>query len=164
MDNKVIKVLNTEHGAKVIEFFKQYCDTRKLEGKNIGSYYGIINGKFDYWWIKDIIEANAEIIELPEAEEKSYPRVMLVSNDNKNWHKRVVFMEKCGVFLTWRNSKTLEDAKKEKCSFYWDYAKELEPIEVTLEEIAEWKGTTKEQIIIKQKTIKNYGRKTEIYR
>ena len=30
------------------------------------------------------------------------------------------------------------------------YAKELKPIEVTLEEIAEWKKVSKEQIIIKQ--------------
>ena len=149
MNNKVIKVLNKEHGRKVIEFFKQYCNTYTLIGDNIGAYYGIINGEFDHWGIDKVVEANAEIIELPEAEEKAYPRVMLVSNDNKNWHKRVVFMEKCGVFLTWRNSKTLEDAKKEKCSFYWDYAKELETIEITLEEIAKWKGVNKEQIIIK---------------
>ena len=149
MNNKVIKVLNREHGRKVIEFFKQYCDTKSFKGACIGDYYGIINNEFGIWEIDDIVKSNAEIIELPEAEEKSYPRVMLVSNDNKNWHKRVVFMKKCGVFLTWRNSKTLEDAKKEKCSFYWDYAKELETIEITLEEIAKWKGVNKEQIIIK---------------
>ena len=147
MNNKVIKVLNKEHGKKVIEFWKQYCDTGRFIGDNVGGYYGIVDGKFDFLGIDKVREANAEIIELPK--EKAYPRVMLVSNDKTNWAKRVVFMEKCGVFLTWRNSKTLEDAKKEKCSFYWDYAKELETIEITLEEIAKWKGVNKEQIIIK---------------
>ena len=31
----------------VIEFWKQYCDTREWEGLNIGFYYGIINDKFE---------------------------------------------------------------------------------------------------------------------
>ena len=148
MDNKVIKVLDMEHGRKVIEFFKQYCDTCGLTGCNIGNYYGIINGEFDHWLMTEIAEANAEIIELPE--EKSYPRVMLVSDYKKNWLKRVVFMEKCGGFLSWANAKTIEEAEKEKFTSFWKYAKELEPIEVTLEEIAEWKGTSKELIIIKK--------------
>ena len=77
MNNKVIKVLNKEHEKKVIEFFKQYCDTRYLTGDGIGDYYGIIDGHFDVWDIDEI--AKAEIIELPE--EKTYPRVMLVSLD-----------------------------------------------------------------------------------
>ena len=120
MDNKVIKVLNKEHGAKVIEFFKQYCDTWKFIGDSIGDYYGIIYGKFDLWSYDKVRETNAEIIELPEEntyrlgkdtqgnnfncvsgtielpEEKAYPRVMLVSPDNKSWYRRVVFMEKRG--------------------------------------------------------------------
>ena len=147
MDNKVIKVINEEHGRKVIEFFKQYCDTGKYIGNSVGYYYGIIDGKFDVWWINEIKIANAEIIELPE--EKVCQRVMLVSNDKTRWAKRVVFMEKCGGFLAWVDAKTIEDAEKEKDTFFWKYAKELEQVEVTLEEIAKWKGTTKEQIIIK---------------
>ena len=148
MDNKVIKVLNEEHGRKVIEFWKQYCDTYGLEGNCIGYYYGIINGKFDLWGIDKVTEANAEIIELPK--EKAYPRVMLVSDDKKKWKKRVVFMEKCGVFLAWADVETIEDAEKAKDTCFWNYAKEPEPIEVTLEEIAKWKGVNKELIIIKQ--------------
>ena len=148
MNNKVIKVLNIEHGAKVIEFFKQYCNTGKLIGDNIGAYYGTIGGEFDFWGIDKVREANAEIIELPK--EKTYPRVMLVSNNNKDWsNRRVVFMEKCGGFLAWVDAETIEDAETEKDACSWNYAKELEPVEVTLEDIAKWKGTTKEQIIIK---------------
>ena len=148
MNNKVIKVLDKEHGAKVIEFFKQYCDTGRLDGSSIGYYYGIINGKFGICRLGDIAPANIAIIELPE--EKTYPRVMLVSNDNINFsNRRVVFMEKCGGFLAWSDAKTIEEAEKETGTVFWKYAKEFEYIEVTLEDIAKWKEVNKEQIIIK---------------
>ena len=146
MNNKVIKVLNKEHGRKVIEFFKQYCDTCKFIGDSVGDYYGIINGKFGLLSI-DEIPNYAKIIELPE--EKTYPRVMAVSSDKKQWVKRVVFMEKCGGFLAWAHEETLEKAEKKIDTMFWRYAKEIEPIEVTIEEIAEWKGVSKEQIKIK---------------
>ena len=148
MNNKVIKVLDREHGKKVIEFWKQYCDTGVLSGDDIGSYYGLINGRFDIWAADEVRRYNAEIIELPE--EKTYPRVMLISDDKMTWGKRVVFMEKNGGFLTWRNAETLEEADEIVGTNFWKYAKEIEPIQVTLEEIAKWKGTIKEQIIIKQ--------------
>jgi len=96
MNNKVIKVLDIEHGKKVIEFWKQYCDTGVLRGDTIGDYYGVINGKFDFWTFDEVRKYNAEIIELPE--ERAYPRVMLVSDDKMTWGKRVVFMEKNGGF------------------------------------------------------------------
>ena len=147
MNNKVIKVIDEEHGAKVIEFFKQYCDTCKFIGDSIGDYYGIINGKFGLLSI-DEIPNYAKIIELPE--EKIYPRVMAVSDDNIKWKaRRVVFMEKSGGFLAWIDAETLDEAKNETETRFWNYAKEIEPIEVTMEEIAEWKGVSKEQIKIK---------------
>jgi len=145
MDNKVIKVIDVEHGKRVIEFFKQYCDTWKFIGDSIGDYYGIIDGIFSVWCIDEI--AKAEIIELPE--EKTYPQVMLVSSDKKQWVKRVVFMEKCGGFLAWAHEETLEKAEKKIDTMFWRYAKEIESIEVTLEDIAKRKEITKEQIIIK---------------
>ena len=148
MNNKVIKVLNEEHGKKVIEFWKKYCDTVGFEGNRTGIHYGIVNGKFDVWTTYEIRLYNAEIIELPE--EKTYPRVMLVSDDKIDWNKRVVFMEKCGGFMAWVLAKNFEEAKHETDTRFWKYAEELEPIDVTLEEIAEWKGVIKEQIIIKQ--------------
>ena len=146
MNNKVIKVLDSEHGKKVIEFFKQYCDTRKMIGDDIGYYYGVINGEFDIWSDDEIRRYNVEIIELPA--ERTYPRVMLVSADKKTWGKRVVFMEKRGGFLAWGYAETFEEAEKSKCAIFWKYAKEIELVEVTLEEIAKWKGVSKEQIII----------------
>jgi len=148
MNNKVIKVLDMEHGKKVIEFWKQYCDTGVLRGDTVGDYYGVINGRFDFWTIDEVRRYNAEIIELPE--ERAYERVMLVSFDKMTWCKRVVFMEKNGGFLAWAFAETLEEAEKPTSTTFWKYAKEIEPIEVTLEEIAKWKGTIKEQIIIKK--------------
>jgi len=148
MNNKVIKVLDREHGKKVIEFWKKYCDTGGLDGSRIGSYYGIINGEFNGWLKLAVVKNKAEIIELPE--EKTYPRVMLVSFDKIDWRKRVIFMEKCGGFLAWCNAETLEEAENERDTAFWEYAKEIEPIEVTIEEIAKWKGTSPDQIIIKQ--------------
>ena len=71
MNNKVIKVLDREHGKKVIEFFKQYCNTWGFVGNSYGDYYGIINGEFGFWSIDEIQDRNAEIIELPE--EKNLP-------------------------------------------------------------------------------------------
>ena len=149
MNNKVIKVLDEKHGKRVIEFFKQYCDVNVLRGTVIGSYYGIINGRFSIFDIDEVKDSNAEIIELPE--EKTYPRVMLVSDDGINWDiQRVVFMEKCGGFMAWMDAKTLKEAENQTDTCFWKYAKEFKPIEVTLEEIAKWKGVSKEQIIIKQ--------------
>ena len=148
MNNKVIKVLDVEHGKKVIKFWKKYCGTGVLRGDNVGSYYGVINGRFDFWTIDEVRQSNAEIIELPE--ERAYPRVMLISNDKMNWGKRVVFMEKKEGFLAWAFAETFEEAEKSTSTTFWKYAKEIEPIQVTLEEIAKWKGTIKEQIIIKQ--------------
>ena len=59
-------------------------------------------------------------------------------------------MEKCGGFMAWKGATTLEEAENITDTFFWKYAKEIEPIEVTLEEIAQWKGISKEQIIIKK--------------
>ena len=148
MNNKVIKVLDEKHGEKVIKFFKQYCDTGALRGDNVGSYYGVINGRFGYGDIDEVKNYNAEIIELPE--ERAYPRVMLVSDDKRWWYKRVVFMKKDGGFLAWEFAETFEEADGIVGIDFWKYAKEIEPIQVTLEEIAKWKGISKEQVIIKK--------------
>ena len=127
MNNKVIKVLDREHGKKVIEFWKQYCDIGRLEGSIVGDYYGIINGSFNVWSITEVRKNNADIIELPE--EKTYPRVMLVSDDDTDrGNPRVVFMEKCGGFLAWKDAETMEDAENETSTIFWNCAKDLPKI------------------------------------
>jgi hypothetical protein len=64
-------------------------------------------------------------------------KVMLVSEDNIGWHKRVVFGEKCGRFLAWSLVDNLNDAKTTIEISNWKYAKEINsPIELTMDEIA----------------------------
>lgn len=95
MENQVIKVLNKEHGQKVIEYWKeQGVNTNNLIGdsscdRTSSCYYGVIEGRFDYYHIIEVQNYNAEIIELPE-EKKNYTvqdlsdgKVVLYNNGTK---------------------------------------------------------------------------------
>ena len=140
MKNQVIEVLNKEHGKKVIEYWESKgVDTKYFVGvctkeSFLGSetrFYGVIDGKFGNYTEEDVSYYNAEIIELPE--EKTYPRVMMVSFDSENWHKRVVFMKKCGRYLAWDNAETVEEAENQVNSVAWRFAKDIEePKEFTI--------------------------------
>ena len=142
MKNKVIEVLNKEHGKKVIEYWKSKgVDTRSIDGcctrdrKYDTRYYGIIYGVFGMYAIDYVWDNNAEIIEIQE--EKAFPRVMLVSYDGEVWYKRVVFMKKCGMFLSWDNAETIENAEWTYRVASWRYAKEVEskPRTITLSDL-----------------------------
>lgn len=79
----------------------------------------------------------------------TYPRVMEVSSDKVFWKKRVVFMEKNGKFIAWTTAETLEDAEKIERAYCWEYAREIEevqPLELTLTEIAEKYGVSEVKI------------------
>ena len=104
---------------------------------------------FDCFTIEDVRKYNAEIIELPK-EESPFPRVMLVSYDGEVWYKRVVFMKKCNMFLSWDNAETIESAEWTYRVAAWRYAKELpEKVELTKAEIAERLGISVDQLVIK---------------
>ena len=140
MKNQVIEVLNREHGKKVIEYWKSRgVDTKGLVGdctkeSYLNSdlrFYGVIDDEFNNYTEENAYYCNAEIIELPE--EKTYPRVMMVSANKVEWRKRVVLMEKCGKYLAWNNAKTMEEAENELYLAAWDYAKDIEePKEITI--------------------------------
>ena len=74
MDNTVIKVLNKEHGKKVIEYFRSIgIRTSMYEGtcteKNDNAhYYGLINDEFRNYSKSDVLAYGVKIIELPEEE------------------------------------------------------------------------------------------------
>jgi hypothetical protein len=77
---------------------------------------------------------------------KIYPKVMMVSHmpitEENIGFQRVVFMEKCGKYLTWYTATTIEEAEIETGTLPWKYAKDIEEPkqevkEVTLEQIAE---------------------------
>lgn len=125
LNNTVIKVLNKEHGAKVIEFYKKNgYDTKWFYGSNTGYHYGVYNNNFSWYTNSDMERFPLKVIELPE--EKEYPKVMMVSNSPINrqnpGYKRVVFMEKQGKYLAWQYAETIEAAEKEICIASWSYA------------------------------------------
>ena len=154
MTNKVIEVLYKEHGKKVIEYWKSkgvdtmgMCGSFTKEDYADGRYYGVIENCFDCYTIEFVRSYNAEIIELPE--ENSFPRVMLVSNDECKWRKRVVFMKKCDRYLAWNKAETIEESESICESVTWSYAKEiLEKVKLTKAEIAEKFGIEPEQLEI----------------
>ena len=138
MKNQVIEVLNQEHGKKVIEYWKSKgVDTGDVNGScnkadnDRFRYYGLINNCFGGYSIEYCESFNAEIIELPE--EKTYPRVMMVSDDGKTWLRRVVLMKKCGRYLAWNSAETFEEAENQVNSVAWRFAKDIEePKEFTI--------------------------------
>ena len=155
MKNQVIEVIDSEHWKKVLEYWKSKgIDTSRMlgistkKGGYLCRYYGVIDGCFDCYSERQAAENNAEIIELPE--ENSFPRVMLVSYDGEAWYKRVVFMKKCDMFLSWDNAETIESAEWTYRVASWRYAKELpEKVELTKSEIAEKCGISIDQLLIK---------------
>ena len=77
MKNQVIKVLNKEHGKKVIKYWKDRgVDTRGHKGSVNEAdnckciYYGVINGRFENYSLDEVRKANAEIIDLPKEKER----------------------------------------------------------------------------------------------
>ena len=72
LNNTVIKVLNREHGLKVIEFYKKNgYDTGLLNGANIGSHYGVLNNNFLWYTDSDVKRFPLKVIDLPEEETNS---------------------------------------------------------------------------------------------
>ena len=155
MKNQVIEVLDKEHGKKVIEYWRSqgvntngYVGGCTLKGCSPFRYYGVINGEFCGYSIEIVKYYNAEIIELPK-EEKIFHRVMLVSNDECKWHKRVVFMKKCDRYLAWNKAETIEESESICGQTAWRYAKDiLEKVKLTKAEIAEKFGIDPEQLEI----------------
>ena len=163
MKNKVIEVIDREHGRKVIDYWKSkgvntsvLMGVRTKKGRDLCRYYGVIDGCFDCYSERQAAENGAEIIKLPE--DKPFPRVMLVSDDGDAWYKRVVFMQKCDRFLAWNNAETIENAECTYRVASWRYAKEVEPKQKTItlsdlnskiEDIKKLFGIDNDDVIIK---------------
>lgn len=148
MKNQVIEALDIEHGKKVIEYWESkgvatlgmYGSLTKKDGEDF-RYYGVINNRFNCYTIEFVNKHNAEIIELPTEypkEEKPFPGVMLVSDDGNSWHRRVVFMKRCGRYISWIDAETIEESENIYKTTSWRYAKELtEKVIISKAEIAE---------------------------
>ena len=93
------------------------------------------------------------IDELLDFQANEYPKVMEVSEDGDSWFKRVVFMEKNGMFLAWNAAESIEEAEHEVYTCSWEFAREIQPattLELTIDQIAEKFNVSPEQIKIKK--------------
>lgn len=103
MKNQVIKVLDVEHGKKVIEHFRNLgADANGFKGCNIGLYYGIINSGNRVSWASEqrIKEMAIEIIELPKEEPQFNPKRgdrVMASDNGEDWKGRIFLTEIKGV-------------------------------------------------------------------
>jgi hypothetical protein len=82
-------------------------------------------------------------------------RWMMVSEDEKVWRKRKVFMTRNDKFIAWSCAENDKEVLNATDATGWEYAKEIETkiefnLELSLEEIAEKFGVNVNQIKIKK--------------
>lgn len=149
MKNQVIKVLNLEHGEKVIQYWKNRgVDTRQHMGSKTEDtrcsyiYYGVIDGKFNNYDLDMVNYHNAEIIELPNGA-LPIPRMVLVcdyeNEDIENWYERELLadLSEFGIDFPYicRCSDIDDDVNE------WKYMKEIPQVEeMTLEQVCKELG------------------------
>lgn len=81
LKNTVIKVLNKEHGVKVIKFYeKNGYNIGPYYEANIGFYYGVLNNTFSWFTNSDIEKFPLKVIDLPEEEETTSCMVHIIKN------------------------------------------------------------------------------------
>lgn len=154
LNNTVIKVLTREHGAKVIEWWKQQGVETDLKGSVNEEddcsiiYYGFINYNFDNYSLKDVQEANAKIIELPTEEEIPMlgKGVLMEVSDYENFRascERFVCAKTKKWFIAWQEAETEDEIDYDLIS-RWQYARPIQPIpEYTMEELVAKLGNFK---------------------
>jgi hypothetical protein len=95
------------------------------------------------FWEKVIYEKDFDFFfqKYPKIETSEYPKVMWVWDAlSQIPKKRVVFAEKCGMYISWYRAETLEDSENQTQTNEWAYAKDIEPEfeikQFTLDDIA----------------------------
>lgn len=161
INNIIVECLTPEHGKRIIKAFNDLgIDTRSRSGccckTNIYRFYGVVNHVFNNYTnanlagVKLLTIDELERLTKVEEDKEQYPKVMFVSDDGICWKKRVVFMEKNGYFLAWHEAETFEEAKLHIHVNGWKYAKECNPNEVTMQEIADKFGINIKDLKIKK--------------
>lgn len=141
------KVFDIRHGWGVVvddEFAEDYSIYAFFdEGEQIDTYTK--EGKYD------INNINPILSHTEYSTQSEYPKVMEVSIDGMEWHKRVVFAEKGGMFIAWAHAETFEEAEEQTDTYAWKYAREVqEPREISIQEIADKFGIPVEEVRIKK--------------
>lgn len=133
--------------------------------KGFTKYYFVSENK-NYWSLYDTTDLPSYSVKEFLKPENEYPKVMKVSllpiktkKQFKEAKNRVVFIEKCGKFIAWEHSETLEEAENVLKTYTWEYAVDLDwqpeeetkPLKLTMEQIAEKFNAEKIEIV-------NYGK------
>ena len=121
MKNVVVKVKSKEHGAEVIQAFKDLgVDVDDLKGSVICGYYGLFNGEFYFMETPK----NSQVITLEElkAMANPYPKMMWVwdyEGRSKTKQEVITEVEDKGIkgyvtfygdsFSVWRHAKDIEE-------------------------------------------------------
>ena len=102
------------------------------------------------WWSEVIDNKNFNMFFNKYPKTSQYPKVMMVGNSYPLTRKRVVFMEKCGKFITWADVETLEGAETELGTSTWKYAEDIKPENPQKQELL----TKAEELIQKAEELK----------
>jgi hypothetical protein len=147
--NSELAILNDGSLEKLREVIKYIFpdDETQVEGKLRFYFKGEFNDR--EWYSYNLTDLPYKSVKDFFIEEKKYPKVMEVSDDNLYFYKRVVFMEKKGYFLVWDTTETIKESEDKLDVFSWKYAREIQPkVKLTLKEIAEKFNTTEDNIEI----------------
>jgi hypothetical protein len=131
-ENEVIKVLDIEHGKKVIEYWKgKGVDTENYRGSAAGYYYGVINGEFNNFNDAYVTNSKAKIITLPE--EKC---VWVRDTDSEKWDRRILVAD-LGEDFVYRYLTALRDRKDSYIFHGYRQISHTDPNEAIEQEIKE---------------------------
>jgi len=94
------------------------------------------------------------VIDIEVAPVREFPRVMMVSDNEVKWEKRVVIASNLSGCIAYNIVEDIDEVHDESEFIKWRFAKEIEPkvpetIEVTIEEIASRFGVSSDQIRVK---------------
>jgi hypothetical protein len=149
-----IAVKNDETIEELNEILEEAFPSDDSQSIGIWDYYYRVE-KEHYWGCDSSTTLPTYSVKdffIEAEQEKTFPRVMLVSSVNKKKTavKRVVFMVKNGEYLAWCIAETLEEAEKETGVNSWSYAWELKeqtfPITITEKQYNELTDEQKELI------------------
>lgn len=154
-NKSVIRVLSVEHGAQVIQWFKnQGVATLNFLGEAVGHYYGLNeNGNFDHW--RKLFDGYTEIM-LPELPKRGDKVLVWDYHENSAVEKIfLAYIEEMSnpVICVTRDDEENFLNNKKVSACHWKHYKLIEPIvevELTLDEIAAKFGINVSQLKIKK--------------